>query len=671
MTLPRVSPFKYSGPFLGLNTTRAPRELGPMWATDAKNVLLTDGRIRPRPPLRLVENLRRFIANHEIVGLYQWDSPKVGQQILIKSVDQSKGRFWALSKTGFVDFTPFPLSTFAPTWVNMHGLVYMVDGSYPLIKTDGTGEGTIMVGIVPPTNVTITEENAGPEDAVLEGDTVYQYAITYYDADHDVESNPFYSLHIRTFTEHPRMLIVLYEPEVVHSGRTHFRVYRKNVTLEQTFFLLMAQVDIWEGLYRDPQGTLQHPTPPLGTTTTGPFAPCRNGIPQRATVACYYKDRMFYNDIDNPDLLRFSAFGHPDHVDPADYKLLAGDAQSGVTGLAELSGQLVILRPRNIWALSGEIETATNETLATGAMPNTSYEELWRTKSNVGCANRHGPNGAIVAGRPAQLYFPSPSGFYSFDGLVERQVSDQIQPTWKDFTRRPSSLPPGVRYELDQMVTHAVDPQREIIYLVQTAQHSGEPQILCYHYGLNRGDGVGGWTYITMDNPEECAVCVASPMGYTEYAGELLLYSGLMVATSAPPAVGPHIYVLNSEGYLDPEGVAPCPMPAFRYQTGRMVLIDGAEKHIYLIKWLHDQVDVGSPIMYLARLRFGFAARGETDFAKVAADLSKGIYFRQPVRREVSDITLLIEDTGESNVYWHEDFAVTGWALEAELAGHG
>ena len=69
-------------------------------------------------------------------------------------------------------------------------------------------------------------------------------------------------------------------------------------------------------------------------------------------------------------------------------------------------------------------------------------------------------------------------------------------------------------------------------------------------------------------------------------------------------------------------------------------------------------------------MRFGFAVRGETDFAKVTADLSKGIYFRQPVRREVSDITLLIEDTGESNVYWDEDFAVTGWALEAELAGH-
>ena len=108
-------------------------------------------------------------------------------------------------------------------------------------------------------------------------------------------------------------------------------------------------------------------------------------------------------------------------------------------------------------------------------------------------------------------------------------------------------------------------------------------------------------------------------------------------------------------------------MPSFCYRTGRMVLVDGAEKHIYLIKWLHDQVAANGSG---ARLRFGFAVRGETDFAKVTADLSKGIYFRQPVRREVSDITLLIEDTGESNVYWDEDFAVTGWALEAELAGH-
>ena len=42
---------KYHGPFLGLNTAAAISQLGPAYARVARNVVLTEGRIRPRGPL--------------------------------------------------------------------------------------------------------------------------------------------------------------------------------------------------------------------------------------------------------------------------------------------------------------------------------------------------------------------------------------------------------------------------------------------------------------------------------------------------------------------------------------------------------------------------------------------------------------------------------------------
>ena len=655
MTLPRVSPFKYSGPFLGLNTTRPPRELGPMWATDAKNVLLTGGRITPRPPLTAVDSLSDG-PRDPVVGMYHWESPLMGQHLLLKTASGRWGRLWSLRNGVAVELaTNIPMNGNPASFVQANGKVYIFDGSERMLKTDGTPNGTLLVGITPPTGLTLLPSNASLEQANLPEGT-YQWAITFYDEKNDVESNPFYSDEYEFPGEfsRPQMRFKL-GPRSMWEGITHWCIYRKNVTLEQPFFLLVSRVPIGQGAFYDPLGTAATPAPLLGSTDTGPWAPVRNGLPPAATMGCIYKDRMFYNDPENPDQLRFSASGRPDHVDPADYQLMSGDEERTVTGMAELSGQLVVLRSRSIWVLSGSIETATNETLATGALPNTSYEEFYRTKSTVGCANKKGPNGAIIAGRPAQLYFPSASGFYSFDGLVERQVSDEIRPTWKEFARRPRAIWAGHYHELSQVVFHAVDPENETIYLVQNMQGSQEPQILCYNYGINRGDGVGGWSYFTLDDSREQPVCIAAPIGHELLQGELQYYSGLLVATD-----GGELRVLNADAESST-------MPSFCYRTGRMVLVDGAEKHIYLIKWLHDQVAANGSG---ARLRFGFAVRGETDFAKVTADLSKGIYFRQPVRREVSDITLLIEDTGESNVYWDEDFAVTGWALEAELAGH-
>jgi hypothetical protein len=579
-----------------------------------------------------------------------------------------------------------------PTWVVHNERVYVLDagGLSPregrLISTDGTPEGTALVGLDTPRGLVIREADAeaAPAGVVGLGPQYYAYAFTLADKSRGVESNAqtrgtephggsLLEFDGAPFAGSGGMVVrFVFDPGAIQPNERvdRIRMYRKNVTLSQPFYRLVGDVAVGSGseliTWRDPGDSNEA----LSSDETGPYAPSKNGVPRGASVGAVYQGRMFYNDTrqGNENLLRFSAVDVPDHVDPDDYEVLSGDEVAGVTGMAEMAGQLAVGKRRAVWILSGAILTHTNETIATGAHPPVSSHTLYRTKSKVGPATYPGPNGFIVCGHPPVVYFPSESGFYGFDGVDERMVSDAIKPTWARFAHVQAL---AERSDVGQNLTHAVDTLNEVLYLCLGAQTAGEPEVLAYHYGLNRGDGVGGWTTLRGDG--DAILCVTRPVA-EELNGQSY-YSPLLVADAASRAL-----IATDRATL--------PVPAFRYRTGWLPILEGRRAHLYEIKWLHGRPSPadGVPTVPVAtgreveragavtrlprRLRFAVAFNGFfSDEAATIRPVGTRTFQRQPVRREVTDVSLSVADAGDPNVVWDRELALLGWALEGEPAG--
>lgn len=681
MVQPRLEPFRYSGPFRGLNTTQTARELGPQFAAVARNVILSEGRIRPRAPFERVAECGIPRADHLVTGMLQYSRRDGSVALLAKTWEEvesapGKAEIWLGQEGSSQVLTAELLETRTGgpgvCWaLPDNGYVYILQGDGRIWKTNGTAEGTLLAGITPPmaaqlwlrVHTTATQRGLGQD--------VYEYACSYYDSVRDVESNrqtrgivdysgtltgPDAAMRVDgtdyTLNNGARVLVTHYGNPRAQEGVTHLRVYRKNVTTGETFYRLVLQMPADRGAEAWDPGAEE-----LSTETGGPMSPVKNGIPRDASVAAWYNDRMFYNSTlpGEGHLLRFSAQGRPDHVDPDDTLPLAGDELGGITGMAVISGQLAILKRRSIWILSGPIAASTNLTIGFAAMPPESAHTLYRTKAKVGCANTRGGNGAIVCGDPGLVFFNSESGFYAFDGIEERHVSKWIKPTWREFVRNP-------RADDGQAVTYAIDPYNEILYLCQ-AEQGAEAFILAYHYGLRGPDGLGAWTIIDCPELTGSPTAAASNLGAKDYAlaapgaGSLpRVYSSLMIGTSRA-----EVYEGNDRDLGT--------MPPFAYETGRLHLAEGFLKHIYALKWFHGQPPAagdGSP----RKMRFGFRAGPESAATMVTRDVAAGTYSRQPVRREVNDITLLVEqDPADPTVKWDREYGLIGWALDAELAG--
>jgi len=661
---------KFTGPFLGLNTTLTPRDLDARWAVDAQNVLLSDGRVRPAWPLSLWGGTDPEAAWPAVTwqegwvspmgNQIHWDSPKVGEIIVFQSYLQDRGwRYWAAYPDGRVlDLAP---SQPRPAcYVPAYGRLYMLDGADPR-KTDGTIEGTVLAGLFPPTGAARLVRDDNTEGwAILEEGT-YEYAITYYDEEHDVESNPYNlgQIDITASEEHRAQIQVTGEP-LANRHVTHWRLYRKDIHLGTPYFLLRSQRKYEAGSLYDPYGTRTDPTPAEGNTTTGPFAPSKNGVPPKATVGCVYRDRMFYNNSvttdGRDDLLHYSAFGRPDHVDPDDYETLTGDAQSGITGMAELQKQLVLLKPKSIWVLSGTIVTSTNETIATGATAPSSSHSLGKTKATIGCANTEGGNGAIVVGEPERLHFNGEAGLYSFDGVAERNLAKNIKDTWRTFAKRRSET----EGEKNQQVSYAVDTVNRILFIANGVQPWGDPEILAYHYGREGPDGVGGWTYLRSPWRARPYCSVATTLGDIHEAeddAEATFYAPLMVACADGK-----IRIGNDRSEI-------LEMPRFRYETPPLRPLDGGLAHIYQVTWLHGRVV--SDDDYPRDFEFGHRAKREEQYELRRRSLRYAASQHQPISRESDEISLLVQSPSGlgDTMHWHPDMGLAGWILEFEPAG--
>jgi hypothetical protein len=673
----RVSPLQVRGGWRGLNTTQSPRELGPQDAAVANNVIFRDGAIVPRPPFEVDG---QFSPNFgfpvgKVLAAAQWMSPRgttsdptrvnvvhVGTvlhaadvngtaQATMNGVQDRQGSFvFANTRLYYLDrFRVWVLGNTEnnlPAW-NIVGIpkpTSRITGGPIGASNPGTGEITYLVTTVP-----------GTFPGALVDNTAYQFGFTYYSSFTDSESNAVLqqgsNFNGVAGAGNSRLLQLGFGTWPVPYGITHIRVYRRNVTAGEPFILFALCPVPGPGQFFQAEGAPLGILAEFGTFANGPFGPVKNGIPENASVGLFYKGRMFYDDLKNPNLLRYSEDSHPAHVDPLNFVILDDDGGQ-ITGMAELAGQLVILKERSIWILSGVILTTTNESLALGVDVGANPAELYRTKARTGCANAAGGNGAIVCGTPPRVYYNAVDGLYVFDGLNETPVGRQIQPTWREFVG-------DATLGRQQAVTYSVDPTRRILFMVNLTVDEVRAQILAFHYDL------GAWSVLlnddlSGDNPS----CLLQTVGIYDPTApddpsEPPTYHELR-PTMLAVAVGVFRILFMNERRLD------LPMPEFEYRTGRLVVVDGLDKHFYAVKWYHDEV-LGDGFAH--GLRFGFRTHPRNVEEYKAADLTDGLRTYQKVSESGSDIELIVKNDPSVDARWSPQVRIVGFEADVELIG--
>lgn len=680
MPQPVPSPFRYMGPFLGLDTTHSPRELSPAYATIARNVIFPEGVIRPRLPLTQIRSVTGGIGEAaEPLALVT--ARLNGSDYLIEH--RSNGKIYANDvdlaiRTGF---TP-PLRPASFAYAN--GWLYIC-GNGHVFRTRGTPETSCVAGLPPPSILPgiindeypvavlyeLGDSNAptGAGNPLTQGKT-YEWKVTIYDPVADVESNPSLTGQYTPTDNHTEMRFWARGVHFPQQNARRVYIYRRNVTDGETAWRRTSQGDLDVGnnevLIHDGEATT------LSTLDAGPWSPSKNGVPT-ADMALYYKGRMFYASFEDiyEGKVFYSGVFHPDHVDPGDYELLPDDG-GRVTGMADLAGQAVFLKERSIWVLSGFIETYSNENIAAGTAPPASSHELYRVKTpvNVGCANRDGPNGAIVAGSSPRLYFHGSSGFYEFDGVSVRALEDRIRPTWRAWA--------GSKREASLAYSMAVDPALQLIYMVnrqdaviENGQYVARNRIgLIYHYGLAGPDGIGPWSELQPDHAQDEPVSCTSPIHYFPEGNDDAdppdirgRYSGLVLGTRRG-SEGAVLVMSDAEPY----GA----FPLCEYESGLIAPHDGARVHLYHVKWFHAQ---GDPAGGLPAIRFGWRTpadeRSGEDSAIEQRSLSSGTWWLQRIRRIAQGVFLrLLEPVGSPAPLWKPDIRIVGFEIDAERVGH-
>lgn len=688
----------YGGPWRGLNTTSDPLQIGEAWAAEAYNVILSEGRLQPGPLWSLSGALT--IPGHLPVGMFHWDrlpasdlppQNAADHVILLKTWQggtTNVGKLWAVrinaSHEAVVVELAQGLSQHQPTWVVANNLVYVLDGSERPVKTDGTPEGTKTIGIEPPSlapsgQVSFTLVNSGLEQGNLALNSTYRVAVTFYDADTDVESNPLVHEFTTDAVQDQLMRVSLLNDASPPAGRgiTHFRVYLALIRddtgdqINQPLYLY-RQVDAggletYIRVFTETTTGEPFAPPEAGNAVSGPFAPSLNGLPPAARVGHMYRDRMFYSDPEDDRKLWFSAAGHPDHVASDAWLPLQGDANDSINGMAELGGQLFVLKFASIWGVHGGIEVATNADAALGNIVVPILPEIYRTRAAVGCANAGGGNGAIVLGHPPLIYFNGVDGWFAFDGSDTRMVSSAILPTWRKFVEFADLQSQYFRVARQQSISYGVDAGRQLVFMacrqIDPDDGAANPSILCYHYG---GPSSGAWTVLGHADggaPSWPVPVCCTSLGWT-WGGAIQQAGPMVVAQQQPFPQSWH--VLTARFGHDGDEIADSD-PRFSrmvYRTGRIQLSAALAALVYRINWVVGRTPDGSQVL----LAVGHDADGAASPTYLSKAIGGRSRFTQPVGRTCDDLTLYVE-MRMTGANFRRTAGLLGWSIDVERSG--
>lgn len=711
----------FNGPFLGLNSAVSPHMLGPGFATVAENVIIgKGGNIRPREPFTSYAGFDPLIDDY-VVGMIHLDRYTLvgftGGETAAAVIAKTRGGLLKLVQPGGVDelapdavITPTNLQ---PTWEIANGWLYIIDGSEPLLRYDGSVLRTVGIEVPalggaaghvfldwPPYDDPQPPVPPWPAEAYV------RYAITFYDENSDTESNPSYAPSNPAAMPYHIGEALSITPRITYRGQdgpsslpagqgiTHIRIYRRNVSISHLadpddpeshmitgypFYRLVAVLDatktvsdpIEERSWTD-QIQLDNSDPPMEDITlsdpaNGPFAPSRNARPPAAKIACWYKSRMWYNDPEDGSKLWFSELHHPEYVAADNYLPIAGDPEDCIGGMVEMAGQLVVLKKQSIWILSGGLDWYTNKDAALGNIPYIQTPEVYRTKSKTGCDNTYAGNGVIVCGHPPMLYYTNAEGLYRFDGVDDVPVSTLIPDEWAELMS-----PIGNRAH-NHAISFANDVDNQVLYISLTASglNISPEVILCYHWGSRlwtklgvKQDGSGIEQYSTT-----VLGCIATAMGKPD------LTSGAIVNTS-PLLVARVFYIdpltFTRIDFADVDPSSPMLIPAWKWRTGFMPLHGDLKKsHVYRFRQFHELVATTSPLVYAMGCFDGKDFDDPANTFDISPDsagqnVALGVLRERPVGREGRTLAVQFErGTATDYVAWK---GITGFGMDIERA---
>lgn len=714
MAQPSPYALDFAGPFLGLNTVQAPHMLAPGFATVAENVLITRaGGVRPRDPWREYDSTGFSGGFPMVTGMLHLDVDKLAGstydkptlRVLLKTAmppPAIAGRLFQTS--GFSGYSelagPQPLSDAPPTWVLANRRLYVIDGSPRMIQYDGN---TIRTIGIEPLSVFYhpTDDPPGNENVLFERYTggpprpdvgYYYYSASAYDSVYGIESNvsDWTSSVFHNGTTRMRVTIYPYTFNWPNRAIDTVRIYRHHhadedgnalanpprLIAELTGFDPNAPQHIWDNEVPDDEVT-------VSDIVTGPFPPTRNGPPPRARIAVWYKDRMWYADPDDGTRLWYSELSFPEHVGSTSFIAIGGDPDDVVTGMVEMAGQIIILKKDSIWILSGDLNTYDNSSVALALVAGVgfaeSFPEVYKSKSKTGCHNSGGGNGAIVCGHPPLLYYSNANGLFRFDGVDDRPVSDWIMDEWAEVLNAPQGI-----FETDHSISYAVDLANEVLYVCPVAVRTGNPfpqRILCYHWRVDRGDGVGVWTTITnigealppVNAPylERLGIaCIATCLGAPalvdgERVGHVspLLVAGLYWYT--PPEGEPTYFCELRYAEL---GASEEPTPLWRWRTGDLMLVAGGHKaHMYYLMYRHERATPevgGGPTV---KVIYAVDGKDPTGLGPAAGQDTRGTFMRR-LHLGRTGRSLALEFLRGNETPWEPWNGLTGFAVDVELA---
>lgn len=642
---------------MGLNTTHDPRQLSAGFAVEANNVLLSEGRIRPRPPFVpfCSDGGQEYVVPNggHIGGMIQiprgqYDPPSVLAQVVPSSGYGSS--LWRFDADGTAIQLADPgggaQATLPWSFVQVGEWFVVLLAGLP-VKTKGDSENTFSLSVPPPSASEVEQSIVSQGTANI--NATVEYAVTWYRSADHTESNPIIFGPFTPAAGEAVQFLVTQLPYTLF-GVDEMRVYRKNISLGQVAYRLVGGVHtlwvgrlFWDGLAEDSITT--------SSADVGPFAPSRNGMAPGATCGAWHHNRLFVNkaDVHGPNTSRvyYSGLGQPGSFYADDYLDVSGDGTEAVTGLITHAGQLVIGKPRSIWVLSGNILGATNFSAAVGAMPPVSHHTLHRTKATIGPINKAG-NGFVMAGDSPAPHFAADGGFFAFDGLATIPLSTLIQPTWSAFVRR------RIGDASKAAIAFAVDPANSVLYMTNVQHNaSGQAaQVLAYHMRT------GAWTMLDGDELPgafEQVISIASALGdpTEEYR---LAYAPLIVAGTK----GSLRICRSVEG-------SDKPVAKWTWKTGRLTAIEGKRAHIYALEWFLPDcgpMPSGSPLVDL-----GFSLGKESQEHTRQVDIGGAVQFDQRVGATATDITLMAKSADAWTHGWKPELGILGFSIDAEVAG--
>jgi hypothetical protein len=703
MPQPRLPAFSFTGPFMGLNTTHDPRHLAPGFAARCRNLLLSEGYLRPRPPLKIWGvPFGAYRVPLKPISLFVWQSDEAGpapasDSFVIAQATDGVDLVYMSYPFGVNGLGDWRVMNFAQGGINrgfgpasyvvFGNQLYIADGGHRVLRFDRASDRMYNVGIQPPGSEAFTVwgllTEAGP--GITPGDL--QFAVTYFDVATGFESNPLYSPIVSVpFPPFSAKAIgVVYNgPPATRNteGITHFRIYKRNLSTKEVGYRLCytAGIDhLGEHKLNLGDGVLEQLG--ISTASSGPWAPSLNGLPPEKTTTVYaFQGRMWYASTLADDLY-FSAPGVAAHVDSSpltgSFRRVGESDGIGITGLAEVSGSLVIGKPRALWLLGGQVTHQSNEEVATGVPAPAPTDQLIRSRSDVGCANRGGGNGLIAAA--GGVYFNADSGFFRFNGDTSVVLTDLIKPTWLAFARGQFQVELG---EQNQRITYALDRTNGILYMCQSNALTPYQEfpfgkspvpVLAYHYGRDRGDGVGVWSEITHE-PGGRITCVAGvpaesiaadpsvPQTPAEdkYRAEWL--AGLVNFVQGAPPNGAY---LCSDRYPDNAAADwEYASPAFNFAAGLRQLVHWLRiLHLEAVYLPNEGVPAGFGMVDVS------CRSGDAVLRTAAIDLKNGVHTAIVVQAAAEDLQVILSSNADWVNGWDPSVLIRGVQIDFEPIG--